>query len=77
MRRKEALQLIDQFKKDEKNYGLDEDLKSWWKGHFPEMPEKLLRYMRGQGQDPHHGALPWNRRQRRSHLRGNHHPLVC
>ena len=71
MRRREALQLIDQFEKDEKNYGLDEELKSCWKGHFPEMPERLLRYMRGQGQDPHQWALPWNRRQRRAHLRGN------
>ena len=73
MRRKEALQLIDQFEKDEKNYmgWMNEELKSWWKGHFPEMPERLLRYMRGQGQDPHQRALPWNRRQRRSHLRGN------
>ena len=35
----------------------------WWKEHFLEVPEEVLKHMVGQVEDPMVWTCPWNRRQ--------------
>ena len=71
MPRAEALEMLHRFETEEKlGMYLKETERIWWKEHFPEVPEEVLRHMVGQGEDPMVWTCPWNRRQRRGHRQG-------
>ena len=58
--------MLHRFETEEKlGMYLKETERIWWKEHFPEVPEEVLRHMVGQGEDPMVWTCPWNRRQRR------------
>ena len=38
----------------------------WWKERFPNVPESVIKYMKGQSTWDA-SSCPWNRRQRRRH----------
>ena len=47
---------------------MDEDVIAWWKSRFPNMPDEVISYMKGQNDFNDLAATcPWNRRQRRHH----------
>ena len=71
MPRAEALEMLHRFEMEEKlGMYLKEKERTWWKQHFPEVPEEVLKHMVGQGEDPMVWTCPWNRRQRRGHRQG-------
>ena len=44
-----------------------ESVLSWWKQRFPQVPDRIWDYMRGQNEEWQTSQLPWNRSQRRRH----------
>ena len=44
-----------------------ESVLSWWKHRFPNVPDRIWGYMRGQNEEWQPSQLPWNRSQRRRH----------
>ena len=64
---KQALALLDIMEKEDKGeLMLDEEVRKWWSSRFPEVPQEVWNYMRGQD---HYNPeeCPWNRHQRRRH----------
>ena len=72
MDRKKALQLLDLMERQEHQEAhdlSDEDL-GWWKNYFPEVPDEIWNFMKGQSQDYRQlGGVPWNRHKRRRLMR--------
>lgn len=67
MNREEALDLIEELEDQSDENLLTEETKSWWKERYPNLPEEVLQFMKGQHmrwQDCP-GILPFNRRQRK------------
>ena len=44
-----------------------DDVYEWWTHNFPLVPQRIWKYMRGQGEDVEGLHVPWNRAQRRKH----------
>ena len=44
-----------------------DDVYKWWTHNFPLVPQRIWKYMRGQGEDVEGLHVPWNRAQRRKH----------
>ena len=70
MREDEALLLLEELEEieSENEKSVEGDVKDWWKRHYPEVPDEVLRYMKGQDRcwsDCGGPPLPWNRRKRR------------
>ena len=66
---KQALALLDIMEKEDKGeLMLDEEIRKWWSSRFPDVPQEVWNYMRGQD---HYNPeeCPWNRHQRRRHAR--------
>ena len=66
---KQALALLDVMEKeDQGELMLDAEVRRWWSMKFPEVPQEVWGYMRGQD---HYNPeeCPWNRHQRRRHAR--------
>ena len=67
----EGLKILDEMeRRDAGTKGLPKDVLDWWHRRFPNMPSEIVKFMDGQEDgacDPL--QTPWNRRQRRSHMR--------
>ena len=63
----EALKLLDRMEVDDAGIGDgDGGFLQWWKERFPNVPESVIKYMKGQSTWDA-SSCPWNRRQRRRH----------
>ena len=70
MDRDGALEILKEMERlDSGGVDLQADELRWWKGHFPLVPDRVLKRLRGQGEEWDPDLLPWNRRQRRAHAR--------
>ena len=70
MDREEGLALLKEMEiMDAGGMGLKGSELQWWKDHFPTLPDRVLHRIQGQGEEWNPEALPWNRHQRRAHLR--------
>ena len=67
MEREGALRLLARLEEHETKSMVDENVKSWWRRRYPDVPEKVWDFMKGQEKDWREceGSLPWNRHQRR------------
>ena len=65
----DGLALLDEMEKQDMGLeSMEKMTVEWWKSYFPNMPEEVIAYMKGQ--DAPEGEVwscPWNRRQRRMH----------
>ena len=44
-----------------------DEVYQWWTHHFPLVPQRIWKYMKGQGEEMEGLHVPWNRAQRRRH----------
>ena len=67
MERKAALSLLRDLEETERETKVDDETVAWWKKRYPNVPDEVWNYMKGQGKtwnDCGQG-LPWNRHRRR------------
>ena len=67
----DGLELLKEMEHDDaRKERVSREVVSWWRERFPDIPDEVLGYMRGQ-EDADYDVeqCPWNRRQRRQHLR--------
>ena len=66
MDEEEALSLLYEVEK-EKQKGIADEIRHYWSLRFPNVPDDIFRFMKGQNRDAKllGDELPWNRRQRR------------
>ena len=66
MDEEEALSLLSEVEK-EKQKGIADEIRHYWSLRFPNVPDDIFRFMKGQNRDAKllGDELPWNRRQRR------------
>ena len=66
MDRQEALDMLEEFEKEnEKGVDVESCDRQWWSKHFPELPDQVLKFMKGQMDVEGRWKPPWNRRIRR------------
>ena len=66
MDEEEALSLLSEVEKEEQK-GIADEIRHYWSLRFPNVPDDIFRFMKGQNRDAKllGDELPWNRRQRR------------
>ena len=67
----DGLELLKEMEHDDaRKERVSREVVSWWRERFPDIPDEVLGYMKGQ-EDADYDVeqCPWNRRQRRQHLR--------
>ena len=67
MDRADGLALLQMLEDDEAVTQIGQEVRTWWKERYPQVPDAVIGFMKGQLTDwktcPQ--GLPWNRRRRR------------
>ena len=67
MEREAGLRLLHELEEKEMYSAADDEVMTWWKERYPEVPHQVGDFRKGQGQEwkSCSGTLPWNRHKRR------------